>query len=256
MNIQNLQSLLPTLDKSLLIDFFSEYSKLKKEQLLGNWANCLIHCGQFAELTLGLIKSLYDGKPINKNQISFEKFYNDLINRPKPNPEDEILLLAVPNALRTIYTIRNKKRGAHAKAIDPNYLDSVISTTNCDWVLSQILLLKGKSTNSQEIYDSIQSIVSKQIPLIEEFEDGSIIVLNKQISFQDKLLLTIYHIDKRVSYDELMNLIGIKKRKKITDAMKNLRNKLLIHQNDKGIRLTRLGLKTVENIIEKNSSMN
>jgi len=254
MNIQKLQSLLPAFDKSLLTDIFNEYSTLKKEQLMEDWSNCLIHCGQFAELMLGLLKSFYDGTKIDSNQIKFDKFFSELINKPKPNPEDAILLLAIPYALKTIYTIRNKKRGAHVKTINPDYIDCVISTTICDWVLSQLLLLKSSSTNPQQVSNYIKSIVSKRIPLIEEFEDGSILVLNQKISFKNKLLLALYHVDKRISYDELMDIMSLKQRKKLTDTMKDLRNQLLAHQNSDGVKLSSLGLKEVEKIIEKNLS--
>ena len=234
----------------MINDIFSEYQILKKEQLLENWSNCLLHCGQFSELTIALIQSIYDNQKINKNQIKFNEIFSDLTSRKKPKSEDEILLLAVPNALKTIYTIRNKKRGAHVKEINPDYLDSIVSTTIVDWVMAQMLLLKGKAT-TKEISSYIKSIISKKIPLIEEFEDGTIMILNKKIRFRDTILLTIYHQDERLSYDELIKILNIKKRKTLTDAMKDLRKNLLVHQNSDGVKLSTTGLKKIEMIIEK-----
>ena len=81
-------------------------------------------------------------------------------------------------------------------------------------------------------------------------------MLNKKISFKNKLLLALYHVDKRVPYEELMIIMGLKKRKKLTDTMKDLRNDILVHQNIDGIKLSSIGLREVEKIIEKNGSIN
>src|SRR5947209_2391054 len=124
-------------DKNVLTKLLDEYREIKKEFLKEAWSSCISHCALFAELTVTALKILYDKNPINLNQIHFDNLYQDLTSKQKPNPEDEILLLAVPNAAKTVYTIRNKKKIAHVKFIDPDFLDAIVASSICDWILSQ-----------------------------------------------------------------------------------------------------------------------
>lgn len=244
----NIINQLSLIDKKIACDLLDEYRTVKKESLIGDWPNCLVHSGRFAELTLAFIKIIYDRTQININQIHFDTLYNELTNKPKPNPEDEILLLAVPHAAKTIYTIRNKKKVAHIKAIDPDFLDGTVSSEICDWILSQFVLLKCNS-NPKEVSEFIHSLIDRRIPLIEEFEDGSLLVLNEKATFRGEFLLALNKVNKRVTKEEIKQLIKVEYQQKLNTTINDLEKKRFIHVNNDGIIITRLGIQEAEKII-------
>lgn len=215
---------------------------------MGDWPNCLVHCGKFAELTLAFIKVMYDNMQIDINRIHFDTLYQELTTKPKPNAEDEILLLAVPHAAKTIYTIRNKKKVAHIKAIDPDFLDGTVSSEICDWILSQFVLLKC-SSNPTEASEFIHSLIDRRIPLIEEFEDGSLLILNDKVTFRDELLLALNKVNKRVTKDEIKKLIKVEYQQKLNTTINDLEEKRFVHVNDNGVMITRLGIQEAEKAI-------
>ena len=246
---QIINQLLTSINKSLVTDLLDEYATVKKKQVIGEWDDCLVHCGKFAELTLAIVKIIY-GEKIDKNTIYFDALYRELTTKPKCSADDDILLLAIPNAAKTIYTIRNKKKAAHIKAINPDFIDGTISSAICNWILSQFVLIKCKS-NPKEVAKFIDSLIERTIPLIEEFEDDSLLVLNKNINFKDKLLLVLNYLNKRTTNDEIKHKINVKYPKKLTTALSNLENNLLIHKNSSGVQITKLGIQAAEEIIKK-----
>jgi len=61
-----------------------------------------------------------------------------------------------------------------------------------------------------------------------------------------EILLTLYEADRQLSYDELVSILEIKVRKRLTDSMTILRKKMLISQTKEGVKLTPLGMKLFE----------
>lgn len=237
------------INKKLVSEWFQEYFSLKENFVKKDWKNSIGDCGRFAEYTVGILKEMYGGKPINPNKIHFEPFFQDCIGYQKPKPEDEILLSAVPYAAKTMYTIRNKKKGAHVKAIDPDYVDSMITTSLADYILAQFVLLKCKG-KQDEIKEFIHSVVEKQVPLIEEFEDGTIKIYGN-ITMPDKILITLYQKGGRTPVKEIIKILQAKYSQSITTPLDRLETKNLVHKNNQGIKITNLGEKRVEEIIKK-----
>lgn len=244
----NIINQLLSLDKTIVQELLEEYKIIKKESFTEDWVNCLVHCGRFAELTIALLTVIYNKQSINMNTIHFDALFQQLTAKQKPNAEDEILLLAVPYAAKTVYTIRNKKKVVHIKAINPDFLDGTVSVSICDWILSQIIMLKCNS-NPKEVGDFIRSVIEKKIPLIEEFEDGSMLVLNPNIAFRNELLLVLYKVSKRLTKDELKKVIKIGYPQKLNTTLSVLEKKRLIHVNDDGIKISQNGIREAEKII-------
>jgi len=237
------------INEKLVSEWFQEYFKLKEDFVKKDWINSIAHCGLFAEYTIGILKEMYDKKPIDPNKIYFDTFFKECIDRKKPNPEDEILLSAVPYAAKTMYTIRNKKKGAHVKAIDPDYVDSMITTSLSDYILAQFVLLKCQGTQN-EIKEFIYSVVEKQVPLIEEFDDGTIKIYG-EISMPDKILIALYQKGKRMTKNEIIKILQAEYRQSISTPLDRLATKDLVHKNNQGFKITKLGEKRVEEIIKK-----
>ncbi len=247
MGSQILEDLANNIEKSLVANLLTEYKAIKNSQLSNQWSTSLVHAGKFSELVLAIIRFLYEGSIPDMNQIHFEDYYNNLTNRPKNSPQDEILLIAIPKAASTIYTIRNKKRVVHFKSINPDQLDSLLAVSLADWILSQIILFKTTSTPS-EVYEFIQSLIERRIPAVQEFEDGSLVVLDPSLPFRDQLMLILYHLAKRVSDKELLTRTETYPQH-LNSTLRRLHEKRLVHRNPNGSTLSRTGIQYVESKI-------
>ena len=240
-----------SIDKSLIECLLHEYDLAKKKQIMEEWSDSLVHYGKFVELSMAIIKKIYDGN-MDKNKIFFDKLYQDFKKREKTTPEDDVFLLAIPNAAKTVYTIRNKENVAHAKEIEPRSIDCIVSSTISDWILSQFVRFHCR-LDAKTTAEFIHSIMERNVPLIERFEDDSMMVLVKGISFRDELLVLLYYKDERVAKDNLPLVIPY--RKLLTITLVNLTKNRLIHKNDHGIKITQLGKKEATRIISKYASM-
>lgn len=229
-----------------------EYREVKKAYFFGNYEEVIKHAGKFSEVILALIESKVSGKSVNLDKVNFDELYKKLVNHPKSSATDEILTLAMPRVAQSVYTLRSKKDVVHVKTVDPNFIDSVYCVTACDWMLSEIALLFLKA-DEREICELINSVLKKKIPLIEEFEDGTIVILKKDLLRSDEILLTLYyHYPRRLPNSDLEKILKLPS-KSIYVYLKRLEDERLIHRTEDGSKLTQLGIKYVEeNLLIKN----
>ena len=129
--------------------------------------------------------------------------------------------------------------------MDPDFIDSVYCVTACDWMLSELAFLLLKA-DEREVYELINSVLKKKIPLIEEFEDGTIVFLKEGLSWADEILLALYHYyPQRLKRQELEKILKTSS-SIIYTYLQRLEDKRLIHRTDEGSKLTQLGIKYVE----------
>jgi hypothetical protein len=234
------------IDKTIVDKLIEEYRIVKRANLLGDDEKVILHSAKVSDLILALIKNEMSGKVVDINKIHFKKLFEEIVKYPKPNAEDVILTLAIPRVAESIYTIRSKKDVAHVKTIDPSFIDSSYCASACDWMLSELVLLFFKA-DPDEANELINSILRKKIPTVEEFENGTIVILRKDLSIANELLLTLYHYyPKRLSNADFVNL---RRSKNIYNFLYRLENERLIHRTKDGSKLTKLGIKYVEDKI-------
>lgn len=246
LTFENFAKALVTLgiDEKEVHRLIDEYREVKKAQLRGNYGEVIKRAAKFSEVILALIENKMSGQAFNLDKIEFDKLYQKIRNHPKLNAEEEILTLAIPDVARSIYTLRNKKNVVHVKTVDPDFIDSVFCTTACDWMLSELALLFLK-VDEKEAYELINSVLKKKIPLIEEFEDGTIVILKKDLSRCDEILLALYHYyPQRVLDSELKKILKFPYG--VYTYLQRFEDQKLIHRTENGSKLTRLGIKHVE----------
>jgi len=237
------------IDRTIVEKLVEEYSIVKKEHLLGDDEKAILHSAKVSDLILALIKNKVTGVDVDIDNIYFHKLLDEIVKYPKQSAEDVILTLAIPRVAESIYTIRNKKDVAHVKTIDPSFIDSSYCGSACDWMLSELALLFYTS-DPAEASELINSLIKKRVPTIEEFEDESIVILRKDLSMANEILLTLYHYyPKRLANKDLFKLF---KSKGIYPALHRLDEERLIHRIDEGNKLTKLGIDFVENRILTN----
>ena len=239
------------IDEKVVSKLITEYIKVKRAQLLNDHEKVISHSAKFSEVILALIENMLSGQAVNLDKIYFGNLCEKIKNYSKSNAEDEILTLAIPEVAESVYTLRNKKDVAHTKTIDPDSIDSVYCTTACDWMLSELVLLFLKVDESK-VYELINSMLKKKVPIIEEFEDGTFVILRKDFSRSDEILVTLYHFyPRRISNVELEERLKLP-HKSIYIYLSRLEAERFIHRTNDGSKLTLLGIKYVEdNILAK-----
>jgi hypothetical protein len=79
----------------------------------------------------------------------------------------------------------------------------------------------------------------------------SLISKNK-LDLKKQILLELHQTNGELSYDELVNKLEIKIRKRLTDSMTILRKRMFIEQDDKGVKISKSGSIYIKNFLEKN----
>jgi len=236
-------------DRQLTLELLREYDLAKRSHFLEDWEKAILHAGKFTELVLATIKSIVDKITIDINDIHFDKLCNDFMNRTKTCAKDETLMLAIPTVAKSVYTIRSKRRVAHIKAIDPTFLDSQYCISACDWILSEVLTLFATSRLAKDS-SLVYSVMEKQVPFVEQFEDGSLVILKDGLSFKEQLAVALYKLGRRVTKKELVCTLKTYAQL-LNAALKSLEEGRFIHVNEGGATLTKKGLKFVEDELLK-----
>jgi len=228
-------------------ELLDEYIEIKNFHFLGKYESVITKSGKFVETVFQILKFIISG-----NVISDPKFNNieiELANTQKGQFPDSIRLI-IPQFAKSIYSIRSKRGAAHkSNEISPNFIDSEIIVSTCDWIISEFLRLYHNS-NIEEVTIIVNNIVEKKIPLIEEFGD-EVYVLSTHLSKKDQMIVILYHF-----YPEMVSNTDLTKSTKGSPQLthnnlkKAAEEKLVFRENNKN-KLTRLGLKKAEEIISQ-----
>ena len=249
--IDLIQTLNGHIHKQIVSELVKEYEKAKTSFWLDDELKTLIHSARFSELSILALECLSNPNySYNLNKIEFGKIFEKLIQLPKNTPEKEILFLAMPQTLKSIFTIRSKKKAAHFKQNELDKIDADLAITSCNWIMSQFILIFHNNSPDKAI-EIANSLITKNIPTIEEFEEGEYMILKKNMKFGDELLLWLYNFNKRMSSKELIRIMKPKKPSYISIYLKRLFDDKLIHQNKKGAIINKNGIIEIENNKEK-----
>ena len=237
------------IDKTIVDKLLEEYRIAKREYFFGDYEKVILHSAKVSELILALIKNGILGKAVDLDNIYFNELFEEIRKYPKSSANEVILTLAIPRVAESVYTIRSKKDVAHIKTIDPNFIDASYCISACNWMISQLVLLYLKA-DPKEANELVNSIMEKKVPTIEEFEDGSIVVLRKDLSLSDEIMLILYYYyPNRINNSKLIKILRKSNPSYVKRLLNLLERERLIHQTKNGSKLTKLGIKCVEDEI-------
>lgn len=240
-------SLNKNIDPRLVTELIKEYEKAKSTYWLNDELKTLIHSARFSELCIHALEFISNPNiTIDLNKIEFGKIFTKLIQLPKKTPIDEILYLAIPQTLKSIFTIRSKKKVTHFKQNELDKIDADLAITSCNWVMAQFILIYHNSSPEEAIRIA-NLLINKKIPTIEEFEEGEYMILKRNMKFGDELLLWLYHFNKRMSNKELVKIINPKSNSYISTYLQKLSKEKLIHKNQDGAIINKNGIYKIEN---------
>lgn len=158
---------------------------------------------------------------------------------------NDSIRIHIPRTLRLVYDVRNKRDVAHlGDGIDPNVQDATLVVRNMEWVLAELVRIYH-NVSAAEAHGIIVDLVSKEIPLIQEF-DGFPRVL-KQLKASDHLLVLLYWRGAQgATYEQLQTWARAPMRANMKRTLKALDDKNLIHLKNDQYVLTYLGEDDVE----------
>jgi len=227
-----------------------EYEDVQNDFSTNDNIRILASSGRFIEMALAAISFINNNVLVDLNNVDVDKLYNKIKNLPRnKSGEDDLLYLEIPRVARSLYTIRNKKRGMHRKDLDAIIQDRVFIKYSVDWILSSFIFL-FHTKSDKEIQGIIESIVQKKISLIEEFEDGGIQILRK-LPFIQRLLVILYRQNGMITKDGLKDLSNPKRPQDFTTNFNNLKERLLIYVNGDNVKINQNGIREVEEKILK-----
>jgi hypothetical protein len=231
------------IDRDLVKDLLSEYREIKKYHYIGQYELAITKSGKFVETVFQILYYLLSGRVI-KNP-NFNKISERLLQTNRGRFPESIRLI-IPEAAKTIYSIRSKRGATHkVNGISPNFIDCSFVVSTCDWILSEFLRLYH-SSDIEEISRIINSLVEKKIPIIEEFGDD-IVVLEKELPIRDQILLILYHFYPRmISNKELKSWIKPKYPQIITSNLGKAERDKMVYRRGGESTLTKKGIRDVE----------
>lgn len=234
-------------EPKVIDELLEAYTEAKYNYMHGGFRLNAVEAGRFCEAVLRSLEYITTGKsiPLN-NHINTEKVIRELSNLSSSDFSNSIRL-HIPRSVRVIYDIRNKRDTAHlADGIDPNIQDSTLVISVIDWILAELVRLYHNVT-AKEAQNIIQSLVTRNIPIIEEF-DGFLKVLNPKLKASQYCLVLLYQLDKAgASYEEILAWIKPEMRSNLKRTLKSLEvGKLHIHFDGKKYFITRIGKLEVE----------
>ena len=134
------------IDPKLVKELIFEFEKAKTSHWLGDIIKTLMHAARFCEVCIACIKNVSNKTAkIDMNKIQFGKFYDNILGLSKNSPKDEMMYLVIPNVLKSIYSVRSKKRVAHIKMTNADSLDTEMVITLCNWIMCQLIMIYSDS---------------------------------------------------------------------------------------------------------------
>lgn len=243
------------IQQDIVDTLLEEYSKMKKAAFKRDVVPSLLHSAKFADLALAFVINYLDKTYIDIDKIQTGTFMQDLISRPKTTPEEVILSLALPRTVSSIHTVRNKKDVAHVKSIDPDDFDIGLCETSCDWILSQLVCLIHGGTQA-DVKLIISQLCQRKMPWIQEFDDGSLMLLVTEIPLRDQALLVLYYHDpKQMNALEISEILQYQNFSYLRNLLDELSVPRLVQKRTQNFvyvyRITDKGAKEAERLLEE-----
>ena len=129
-------------------------------------------------------------------------------------------------------------------------MDATFVVSACDWIMAEFIRLYH-TNDSNEAQRTVDSIVERKVPIIEEFGDD-LRVLASDLSVADQILVILYK--KHPNYvltSDLKNWIKTRSPSYITTALMRLDHQVKIYRKGNENIITRRGIKYVEESLPK-----
>ena len=233
------------LDEKLFEELLEEHDGIRKAFNRKDYEKTLNKTGKFVETVFQILQDIKDGE--YDTRPKFNDIKEDLEEKDKGEYPESIRKI-MPRVAKSMYTFRSERGGSHKVEIDHQYIDAHFNVQAARWVVAELLRIYGDGDlDVEELETQVQNIATKSLPLVEEFEDGDIMILHQGASIEQEALMILYHFyPERISTNKLMDLMDHQKRNSISQALRRAEKNRYIHRNKDGEKLTQRGKKEIE----------
>ncbi|MFP4116258.1 MAG: hypothetical protein ACLFTQ_03605 [Candidatus Aenigmatarchaeota archaeon] len=231
------------INEELFDEMLDEHIALKKAYCAKDYEKVLIKGGKFVETVFQILQDLHTGN--YSEQPNFESVQESLRNTESDKYPNSVRL-AIPRIARNLYMMRSHRGGAHRSELDPRYIDAALSLSISNWIVSELIRLYSDK-EPEEVEHLMKQTVTRNLPLVEEFEDGDVVILAEQDSCREECLLILYHFyPERISNEKMKEYVDNHSGVNVTSSLGNAEDNKLVHRNDNGNKLTSKGRNYVE----------
>jgi len=243
MNPGNLiDALSSQLDNSLAIDIVNEFIAIRIDCSTGTLERAAP--GKFIETVVQVLQYLetgnYDEKP------SVDQYLKNLESKQTVLSDD--LRICCSRIARSCYTLRNKRNIAHKGGVNPSIYDLRYLYAGAQWILSELIrsIVTQDMNTAGRIIDFIQIPISS---LVEDFGDRKLVYGSFTVEEEALVLLHSYFPDF-VELKVIQLSLDRRSKSAISNSLKNLWIKKLIHRDSHGYRLTQVGYQQAIDIVK------
>lgn len=179
------------IDAMIVSEIVQEYNELKIKYSLRDFPACIRASGAFCESAMKALLYLRDGQLTSKMGLKFEASYNDIITKtPTPSSTElEYAFRLIPQVARSVYDIRSKKWGSHARGEELLSMDLDFVATAADWILASLLFV-SHSVSEERAFQMISEVVGQNTPLMLKF-GGYNVLIAQEITAKAGIAVTV-----------------------------------------------------------------
>ncbi|MFB6199259.1 MAG: hypothetical protein ABEJ83_00135 [Candidatus Nanohaloarchaea archaeon] len=233
------------LDETLFEELLEEHDGIRKAFNRKDYEKTLNKTGKFVETTFQILQEIKDGE--HDARPSFNDVKGELEDEEKGEYPESIRKI-MPRVAKSMYTFRSERGGSHKVEIDHQYIDAHFNVQAARWIVAELLRIYGDGDlEVEELESQVQNIATRSLPLVEEFEDGDIVILHQDASIEQETMMVLYHFyPERVETEKLMDMMSHQKRNSVSQALRRAEERRVIHRNEDGEKLTERGKQEIE----------
>jgi hypothetical protein len=226
------------------------YVEMQQRFLAGDWQPAELDGGRLCEAVLRCLLQIDTGK-VNHTMLPGE-IRKELLNNAHPHMLGSKDRHHIAKVIEVVYKFRSDRGAVHiSPEYTANYMDSMLVLHAGKWIFAEFLRLAW-NRDRKIVAEIIEQLVQLEHSIIHEL-DGKPLVLAKDISAPDEVLLLLYHAtSNRLSRTELRKQAANQKPENVSVAISRLiKNKDIRPVNDE-VALTPNGQKRIiEEILPK-----
>jgi len=206
------------------------YKEIESHHALGRWKTAELDAGHYVESVRRLLDLQLTGKftPFNE-QLS--RFTDQVLKQYESQKGHDSYRMLIPQALKAIYSVRNKRGVGHVGEVSPNRMDSTYLLQTAKWVLGEIVRLNSKAA-IDETERLVTAITERRVDGLWK-EAGIKRVLNTNLEIRDQVLILLFD-ESPCSAEKLREYADFKNKTNFREILRRLHGKRMIELRPDG----------------------
>lgn len=206
------------------------YKEIETHHALGRWKTSELDAGHFVEAVRRLLDFQFTST-FTPFKTALPKFTDQVLKQYENQTGHDSYRMLIPQALKAIYSVRNKRGVGHVGEVSPNRMDSTYLLQTTKWVLGEIVRLNSKAA-IDETEKLVTAIAERRVDGLWK-EAGTKRVLNTKLETSEQVLVLLYD-ESPCSIEKLQEYADYKNPTNFRKVLKRLDDKRLINLRPDG----------------------